>query len=438
MRVHLAMPDGPVSDRDLRRCASSLRWRFGPVEVVHEDATYRATFWPADEQVVCIEVNAGGLRAKQIQQETGRRTYYFDFSSAFHRAKLVPSDDTYDREEYPELDAHVFSRLSMTGDAVPKTMAQLYPFPHTYLSRSIGLGPLDRFGFRAHPDAGSLAGRAPSHKLVCLFGGSTTWSFECLPEETSAAVLERKLNDWAAATASGLRFTVLNFGIHGTLTMDHLLHYLYFAERLSPEVVIANDGVNELWAGHDNDPLLMREIGLLYHESWEGLARLYHEVWEGLPITSTSGPSNPGSAARPPGQRAVPRDIAAAYVTRKRQFRRLVEGRGTRFVSGLQPILTNKGAHSPTEQNCLAHPGWAANLDVVRVMYQELFRTTGFAELMEGGVDGPAVFGRLDGAVTHFVDIYHLSPEGEEVVGGAYFGVLRDHFSASAAVKRAS
>jgi hypothetical protein len=419
MRVHLVLPESPVSPRDLRRCASSLQWRFGPVEIVHEDAAYRGQTWAAHEQLVFIELQASRPRAKQIQEETGRRTYYFDFSSGFHRAKLIPTDATYGRDEYPGLDAQVFSRLSLTSDTVPNAMAQLYPFPHTYLSRCIGLGPLDRFGFRAHPDAGSLAGRATSHKLICLFGGSTTWSFECLPDETSAAVLERKLNDWAAATGNGLRFTVLNFGVHGTLTMDHLVHYLYFAEPLSPEVVIANDGVNELWFGHASDPVLVKDVGMLYHEVWENIAR------------NSSGSTNPGSAALPPGQQAVPRDITTAYVTRKRQFRRMVEGRGTKFVSGLQPLLCSKGAHSPYEHTSLAHPGWAGNLDTVRVLYQELPRTPGFAELMEGGVNSPAVFKQLDGSDTHFVDIYHLTPEGEEVVGSAYFEALRDHFSAS-------
>ena len=75
--------------------------------------------------------------------------------------------------------------------------------------------------------------------------------------------------------------------------------------------------------------------------------------------------------------------------------------------------------------------GEDASLDTVRLLYQELPRTRGFSELMEGGVDSPAVFKRLDGSVTHFVDIFHLSPEGEEVVGGAYFEVLRDHFRAA-------
>jgi hypothetical protein len=424
MRVHLVLPESPVSPRDLRRCASSLQWRFGPVEIVHEDAGYRGQTWAADEQLACIELESGRPRAKQIQEESGRKTYYFDFSNAFHRAKLIPTAATYGRDDYPGLDAHVFSRLSLTSDTVPQAIAQLYPIPHTYLSRSLGLGPLDRFGFRAHRDAESLMDRAPSHKLICLFGGSSTWSFECLPEETSAAVLERKLNNWAAATENGLRFTVLNFGVHGTLTMDHVLHYLYFAERLSPEAVIANDGVNELWFGHTNDPSLVKEIGLLYHEMWENIAK------------NSSGSTNPGSAALAPARQAAPRDITAAYVTRKRQFRRVVEGRGTKFVSGLQPLVSSKGTHSPVEQASLSHPGWAGNLDTVRVLYQELQRTPGFAELMEGGVDSPAVFRRLDGSVTHFVDIYHLSPEGEEVVGSAYFDVLRDHFSM--AMRRAS
>lgn len=424
MRVHLVLSDSPVSPRELRRCASSLTWRFGPMEIVHHDPGFHATGLPDDDQLVFIEHTPGGTRAKQAQEQVGRRTYYFDFSNTFHRAKLIPWNGIYTREDCPTLDAHAFSRLSLTTpDTAPNALAQLYPFPHTYLSRCLGLGPIDRFGFRAHPAAGSLAGRAPSHQLVCVFGGSSTWSLECLPEETCAAVLERRLNGWSAAADSGLTFTVLNFGIHGTLTMDHLLLYLYFAERLSPDVVISNDGVNDLWFGHLNDPCVVREVGLLYHEVWEDVAR------------HASGSTNPRTVDLPPDRQPFPRDITAAYVTRKSQFRRVVEGRGTKFVSGLQPIVANKKAHSQVEQASLAHPGWGPNLDVVRVLYNELPKTPGFATLMEGGLDSPSAFEQLDGSDTHFVDIYHLSPEGEEALGSAYFEVLKEHF---AAVERAS
>ena len=109
-----------------------------------------------------------------------------------------------------------------------------------------------------------------------------------------------------------------------------------------------------------------------------------------------------GSAALAAGQRAVPRD-AAAYIT-ETPVQRGPKSRGTRFVGRLQPILTSKG-RIPLSRIAWSIPAGRSRMSsacCIRVVSHFRFR-----RLMEE-LDSTAVFRRLDGSVTHFVDIYHL------------------------------
>jgi hypothetical protein len=145
---------------------------FGPVEVVHEDAAYSATFGR--------RMN-GRVHRSERQRPSGQADAARNRppNVAFRFLVRLSPGET-DRATMPtiatkhELDAHVFSRLSMTGDTVPRRWRSS-PFPHVSVA-GIGLSPLDRFGFRAHPDRGCLENRASSHKLVCC-SLAQPWSF---------------------------------------------------------------------------------------------------------------------------------------------------------------------------------------------------------------------------------------------------------------------
>lgn len=333
-------------------------------------------------------------------------------------ARLRLENSGLDTREYPHLEAHAFNRLSPRSPD-----GYFYYFPWAYLFRYTGWGPLDAFGFRVPEDLRPVAARPANHKLVAVFGGSAAWSMYCLHNEMFSARLEAMLNEACREAGLDTRYTVLNFGMHGHVLLNQIITYTLFVEQLRPDVVISHDGFNDLGYGQLSDSYLLRR-GITFQTNLEDWATILHQSDPGLK-THTDSPYK---------ARNLHPAVVKAYVDRKRQFMRMVESNGARFLWGLQPFVESKAAPCPEEAGYLA-----AELELVRdrpfsIMYRNQRILFSLAQKAVAKAADPAAVVdtheafQAYGADAHlFGDFVHTLPEGDTAIARCYMEYFKNH-----------
>jgi hypothetical protein len=231
------------------------------------------------------------------------------------------------------------------------------------------------------------------------------------------------LNDWSAKARRGTRYTVLNLGMFGNLVLHQMINYLLFAERVRPDYVVAHDGFNDLIFGLMSDPWLLAEHSIAYQREFEEWGRLLHAPPDGFPAY--------GSEPIPVVN--LPHVTIRAYVERKDQFRRLVEGAGATFIWGFQPCIFSKGALSPEEHAVVntRHTLYEAAHRKIEFVYEQ-FATLARLPADATIVDCHTAFKAYDGREHLFHDHVHATPAGDRRIAEFYFNALRMEIKADA------
>lgn len=421
-RILLEVGDPALDPALLRRCVLLCRDQFGALPAVAGASEVQCAALPEGTRVETGD-SRGHYAVLVRLPAPGRTPRPAPRGVEAYRLEAGPQRPRLMREDggvlYAHAQTHVFNRLSAH---VPK--GYVYD-PYGYVYRMTGHGPLDAFGFRIDADLGALANRGPEHKVVATFGGSTTWSIECIPSETYTAVLERLLNERAAREGNGIRYTCLNFGQSAYAVLNATVAFMLHGWRARPDIVIAHDGWNDLLYGSYVDPYLVRDAAIVYPDDIEPWAQRIH---------GAVGVETTKSAQVPFPLRSSPSDVVAAYLFRKEQFRAIAEAAGARFVWGLQPNLHDKREPHAAER-ALRDPSNPANRDdwrYVRARVPQLMRMAAEACAAAGRTiaDLSAGFAGLPADTQHFTDTIHLTPAGDEAVARLYF----DHLVATGAV----
>jgi hypothetical protein len=320
----------------------------------------------------------------------------------------------------PQHADHVFGRLGPCDAGYLDLYSFVY-FPYGYLMRTVGVGTVDDMGFRMAADRQRFAQRDPNHLLVAVLGGSSAYSLYCDDESMFSAVLEQRLAAAPELTRSGARISVLNFGVPGQVVLNQTLTYLLFVEPLRPDVVIAHDGINDGHYGLIGDPALLKQAHITYPDNLEKWAQVLHGSAD---RPTTQAPFETQGHLRSLNSVA---DVAKAYVSRKRQLKRVVEAGGARFVWGLQPAFFSKGGLSEREQ--YGTKGYTGHLyrDQAALL-PELFRMLSEHVTHAPGdlvVDLHRHFHGFGADRTLFADHVHLLPAGDAEVADRYAAVLR-------------
>ena len=415
------MPANQVKDiqgNQLQRCVSLVADRFGgPIikyGVVNDEEDAEA--FPSSEKIpraVVVYILRPGEYPQNVAEAKRSLLGVFRIDVERHKTRLRIRGIS-GAPDYDKIDAHVFNRVSAS-----KEKGYMY-FPYGYTYRMAGHGNIDEFGFRIDADLDELKKRKKNHKLICTFGGSTTWSIDCLPSETYTSQLQNMLNAEALKMGSDCVFTCLNFGQVAYSVLSELNAFVLFAWQLKPDFVIAHDGWNDLLYGSYTDPYLVQERGIVYPCDLVPWGEYLHD---GVGAQTTkNGP-------KPYPFRSPPSSILKAYFDRKMQFKAICEAAGARFVWGLQPCAEDKSALSLEELE-LVSPSNVVNQDdwqYVRKRVPELLRSVARAAetSIDDFVDVGASFLRLGAECQHFSDNVHLLPEGDIEVAKVYFDYFK-------------
>lgn len=431
MKVLLVLPNFPVTPRELRRCRESLvlELQTAVIDLAASDADMslasihgeRVEVYDPEralrswDRVAFIEKDVG--RAALLQSRSTVPVYRFNFALPSFRARILTVKST-DNCHNPQLSAHLFNRLA------PGETDVLYFFPHGYLYRQLGVGPLNEFGHRIGEPLDVIARRDANVRLIAIFGGSATWSPECLHNEMFSSRLEDKLNQQALLRGSPLRFIVLNFGQHGNVVLNELQTFTIFCMALHPEVVIAHDGYNDFVYGLTNDPNLLARHNIAYQDVMELWSPILHKSWDLTAVRTRKETFKVRNTAEA---------IIRAYWLRKLDFERVVTNLGSHFIWGLQPFLGSKQAPSKSERGFIESRQQDERevqrlfYPTVPLLYEAFTSKTGW-ENIEHRVDCHKAFSALGPEGDHFVDHVHCSPEGDDVIADCYSNYLVSHF----------
>ena len=428
MTLLLVLPPAIAAGADLARRIEWARRRFFGAELVlAADRTVASQY----TQILGVEIRdyvpeltAGGLGAVVLMRGGGDRDCAVP-PTAFDGRLYVQQRDgrialqrqPFDDEEIDGVGEHVFSRMA------PRRDAGYYYFPYGYFAHYPGMGPVDSFGFRGSSDWQRLATRDPSHRLVVVSGGSAVWSQCCLPEEAFPAVLEDLLNEWSRDSGLALRFSVMNLGIFGNLIVQQTFNYLLFAESLRPEYVIAHDGFSDFVFGLVSDPWLLAKHAMTYQTECEDWGQRIHNAPDELRTHRTI----------PFEVLNLPHVVVQAYVARKHQFRRVVQGGGARFIWGFQPCIFSKGELSPDEHRVVAspHPVYGPAHRKLQFVYDR-FRALSRLPADPPIVDCHLAFRKCGANERLFHDHVHTTPLGDQKIARLYFEAIRQDFLSGA------
>lgn len=342
----------------------------------------------------------GQERTPNLQVPNTAKTFMISWEG-----RCLPMGRGCEGAELQNIDAHVFNRLS------PPQPWGFYYFPFQYLFRYLGMGPIDKFGFRITRSLAELAKRPKRHKVVACFGGSACWSPYALHHQMHTEVLEKRLNEHCRKAGHDLEFTVVNMGQHGNMVMNEMLNWVLYCHDLKPDIVIAHDGYNDMVYGQMCDPRLLSE-SMAYQENLEGWSQILHQTSQ-YPRTQNELP-----------YRAVnqPLPVLKAYTRRKRQFADLVTQSGGFFIWGLQPAACSKKRRPDSEDKLVAlmyNRDYAPVVSNVEGLFQMLIKGL---KLPEGipFVDCHTAFGGFAEKSFLLGDDVHLVAAGDAVLAQLY------------------
>ncbi len=319
-----------------------------------------------------------------------------------------------DTQEYPFLNAHVFNRLSSR-----LSEGFLY-FPHGYLYRYPGMGPIDELGYRTSQAVYELASRPRHHKLVAVFGGSAAFSLLCRHEDMFTTKLEKKLNEYCAKTSTSILFSVFNFGVPGHVVLNEMTTFLSFGHAVKPEIVIGHDGYNDFYYGQVSDPYLLNKYALTYqniHEKWSQIIFDSQDIALTWPEDKEPWWENKSTTLN------YPRSIVAAYSARQQQFQQVVHSTGAIFIGALQPSLFCRVRKSSEELTTLQYQldgMYGVIHKGMPFLYEKYFQHGSYRGLQHF-LNFPQYFGeQLDDSLTLFGDCVHTTPDGDEAISEIY------------------
>ena len=265
---------------------------------------------------------------------------------------------------------------------------------------------------------------------VYVFGGSAIWGWGAPDWGTIPAYLQREL-----ASESQAAICVTNFGENAFVSTQNLIQLILELEAGHvPDLVVFYDGVNEVFAAHQNGtPILhqnLAEISDLFSprryilDAVKGLGTVQF-LERSLAWISPPGGGDAGPAADPG---ALAEGVTAAYM----EVYGIVEGLAARhgfdFAFFWQPhILVGGKPLTPEEEAMVTGLDWVLNLDEgLRALFTETYRSVGErAEEELGLIDLSGVFDGTDS--TLWIDTWgHVTPEGNEIVARAIFRQLTD------------
>jgi hypothetical protein len=422
MSIALILPSQVLTTGQLRRAARSTEYRFPGKSVAYaahasQREAYVGLLGPADlvdrddrqamsrfEVVIYLEQDKNLIPTAYDGFRRGQPVYKVDYLGKLNRCSQL--DDT----DYPYFKTHPFNFVG------PRHDDNFYYFPYGYLFRLTGMGPTNEFGHRINQDIEALVNRSANHILIAVFGGSAAWSIFSFYEEMFSYRLQIKLNDDAVRAGSNLKFTVINFGTPGNVVLNELTTYLLFCQRLKPNAVIAHDGFNDLYYGQVSHPHLLNKYAMTYQYNLENWSQILHETsttaldWskDNIPVIN------------------YPRVIVGSYLERVEQFRSVVHGSGTTFISGLQPMMFSKKIMSTEEAAWL--PMFKPKEETFRNMRLLYDRYIESDPGRHGRhfVNFHAIFNEYGAEDTLLGDVMHTVPAGDEVIAAHYFEHMRD------------
>ena len=355
----------------------------------------------------------------ELAARSRRSVYRFDQTDFRFEARLMPLSSPVSDARCALAPSHIFNQGTETlrGD--------YYYFPYGYLFRYLGFGPINLFGHRIIGNLRDYKNRPANHKLIACFGGSSCFSMYCLHDEMFSTRLELRLRLSSLSTDDKLTFTVLNFGQHGNVVINQFMTYLLFVQDLKPDVVISHDGFNDLGYGQISDHRLLGDYNITYQQNLED----WGSILRGTTLNRPAGWEREGIRQ----VQSAPDDVVSAYLERGRQFSRVVDSDGAKFVWGLQPYLLSKRNLSMNEQE-FRREAWHQ-----KSPYLECYRNMSFLyDLAVKHMEKmPSIdflnlhqeFSVLSNKDTHFFDIVHLSPAGDDVISSIYANHLINYFA---------
>ena len=339
--------------------------------------------------------------------------------------RILPFNKPIDRIEYPHLETHAFNALSPRGDPA-LDYGCFYYFPYGYLYRFHGLGKTNEYGHRIGCNLNELEERPDNHKVIACFGGSAAYSIFCLDGQDFPSVLETALNDHCAKNGNGTKFTVLNFAQPGAAVLNELFQWVLFCHRIRPDIVIAHDGANDIGFAREADPALVEGWDIIYQAQLEIWSQILHDP-------SYTGPRIAVSPDVKEQPKSSPLNAIKAYIERKKQFARLVQESGARFVWGLQPNFLSKGTLSKQEHDWIyENPRVSSTSMTNHQQTVKLFdaiiqsQDTLGADLF---VDCHTLFGNFSDDKTLMADVVHTTPDGDQIIGRHYADQIIATFS---------
>lgn len=406
MRIALIAPSIPVIEHRLEQRMEGLRVRFGQdIEIRRFNASRDAPGdWEGFDCVAAYWEDPASLALPGVTH----RVSAIGRVMPLHGAPLAEADD-------PHANTHPFNKWAPRSHAEIEYGSFRY-FPYGYLFGMLGLGPADEFGHRISGNLRVHRDRSPAHKLVAVFGGSAVWGTTVLPHQSFPAQIQDLLSKDGALRDRGHVTTVLNFGIPGATVLNALQKFLLFAVELRPDILIAHDGVNDMFYGYSSDPWLVHQHQIVYQPSVEDWAR-----------SLSSNKPEPGTAAAHSKPQVV--DLVRAYVRRKREFLSIAKALGASTIAGLQPLSESKAALSSLEGHRIraswgGTPTYQGQMDLVNAAYTILSR-----EKPDLGasvhVDFHDEFAQYGSGETLFADKVHLDVDGEKKIAERYFPLIK-------------
>lgn len=418
MQVGLLLPSAPVDEWRLDQRLQGILERFGAdVQIVFLRADAIAPNAPAIneplEHLSRVDLQSLGARVHfaEEQLEFASDASWFSVAAT---GRIIPSKpERVDASEFPSLDSHAFSRYGLQGWQENDFYCFHY-FPYGYLFRLLGLGKIDEFGHRISVELRKIRERPREEKLVVCFGGSAVWGISVLPDQSFPSQLENLMK----GIAPHLNVRVLNFGIPGAVILNQTQRFMLLAADLKPDILIAHDGVNDFFYSATSDPYLLTHHSIVYQQNLENWARALH--WRTPSIENVNMGGRPTTAPN----EVLPITTVRAYARRKREFVKVAKAFGTKVISGLQPLATDKASLSRVEASRIARwlgspPAYSSEFDLVRGAMQ-LIQTNGVAFGADVELHLTDAFRNLDARQTHFADLVHADVLGEQVIAEAY------------------
>lgn len=432
MRILMILPPLEVEKEIVLRVAGWIEKRFAAVGVVDKAAlTERVSYYEGilnGHEIYHYELSIeGGYDILVFMNGTYTPhppIYAGDIGRQFRQVvytadrwgRLVYVNREIDTFEYEHIESHVFSKLSSRS-----ANADYFYFPYGFLLRWTGMGPINQFGFRINFDYKHLVNRDVNHKVIAVFGGSTTFSMFCLHDDMFSSQLETMLNNHSKVNALPYSFTVLNFGMLSHVMLNELLTYLLFVDAIKPDYVIAHDGYNDLTLGMTSDPYLVNHHQICYPEAFERWSHILHNTSD----IQTTQKSSPFEVLN------LPQNIINSYIYRKKQFKSVVEASGATFIWGLQSYIDSKNELALIERECIGAYTKEDHCHTythnkMPFMYEKLIEVLNSRKI--DFVDVHSFFNKYGKESELFVDTVHTTPEGDRHIAECYFEFLKASF----------